>query len=140
MNWTYNCALDYPIGHNFVYSDLSFILLAEISERVTKKPINVYAKELFESMGMYNSTYLPNLEKELHRIAPTEYSCKLLFIQLIEGKWLEVLFTILLLTFSEELLVMQDFSQWSKIFKPTCRFISTRGFIAMAQESTSRTL
>ena len=65
MNWTYNCALDYPIGHNFVYSDLSFILLAEISERVTKKPINVYAKELFESMGMYNSTYLPNLEKEL---------------------------------------------------------------------------
>lgn len=87
MNWIYNCALDYPVGHNFVYSDISFILLAEISERVTKKPVNVYAKELFEWMGMYNSTYLPDLERELHRIAPTEYSCKSLPTQPTGRKW-----------------------------------------------------
>lgn len=35
MDWTYNCSLSYPIGTKFVYSDLSFILLGEIVERVT---------------------------------------------------------------------------------------------------------
>lgn len=61
MHWTYNCSLSYPIGTKMVYSDLSFILLGEISERVTGKPLNVYTKELMQEMGMPNSTYLPNL-------------------------------------------------------------------------------
>jgi CubicO group peptidase (beta-lactamase class C family) len=34
MAWTYNCSLDYPIATKYVYSDLSFILLGEISERM----------------------------------------------------------------------------------------------------------
>ena len=37
MDWVHNCTLDYPIGTAFVYSDLSFILLGEITERVTGK-------------------------------------------------------------------------------------------------------
>jgi CubicO group peptidase (beta-lactamase class C family) len=36
MDWLYTCKLQYPIGTQYVYSDLSFILLAEIAERVMK--------------------------------------------------------------------------------------------------------
>jgi CubicO group peptidase (beta-lactamase class C family) len=42
-----------------VYSDLSFILLGIIVERVSGRPLDVYAKETFENMGLKNSTYLP---------------------------------------------------------------------------------
>ena len=45
MEWVYTCPLDYPIATKMVYSDLSFILLAEIAERVTQKSIDVLTKE-----------------------------------------------------------------------------------------------
>jgi CubicO group peptidase (beta-lactamase class C family) len=61
MDWTYNCTLDYPIATKFVYSDLSFILLGEIVERVTGKALEVYAKQMMMDMGMPNTTFLPNL-------------------------------------------------------------------------------
>lgn len=61
MDWTYNCTLDYPIATKFVYSDLSFILLGEIVERVTGKALEVYAKQMMMEMGMPNTTFLPNL-------------------------------------------------------------------------------
>ena len=77
MSWTYNCTLDYPIATKYVYSDLSFILLGEISERISRKRLEVYSKELMEMMGMPNSTYLPNNDQLLYRIAPAEYSCTL---------------------------------------------------------------
>lgn len=40
MDYIYNCKLDYPVGTKYVYSDLSFILLGEIAERVLKKPLD----------------------------------------------------------------------------------------------------
>jgi CubicO group peptidase (beta-lactamase class C family) len=36
MDWLYNCTLNYPIGTKYIYSDLSFILLGEIAERIMK--------------------------------------------------------------------------------------------------------
>jgi len=44
MTWTYNCTLNYPIGTKMVYSDLSFILLGEICERVIGKNLDIYTK------------------------------------------------------------------------------------------------
>lgn len=70
MTWTYNCSLNYPIATKFIYSDLSFILLGEISERVSKKSLEDYSKELMVQMGMPNSSFLPDLDSLLHRIAP----------------------------------------------------------------------
>lgn len=61
MKFIYNCKLDYQIATKFVYSDLSFITLGEISERITGIPLEVYAKSLMMKMGMPNSTFLPNL-------------------------------------------------------------------------------
>lgn len=58
-----------------VYSDLSFILLGIIVERVSQKPLELYSKETFQKMGLTNSTYLPAEETKIN-IAPTEFSCK----------------------------------------------------------------
>ena len=81
MLWLYNCTLDYPIATKMVYSDLSFILLAEICERVTSKSIDRFAFERVQLMGMPNTTYLPDLTKELYRIAPTEFDSKVFMMK-----------------------------------------------------------
>ena len=44
MDWIYNCKLDAPIGSQFVYSDISFILLGEIVERVSGTTLNENVK------------------------------------------------------------------------------------------------
>lgn len=44
MEWLYKCKLDYPIATKFVYSDLSFILLGEIAERVSGQKLEDFAK------------------------------------------------------------------------------------------------
>lgn len=44
MDWLYNCKLNYTIGTQFVYSDLSFILLGEIAERVLGGPLDELVK------------------------------------------------------------------------------------------------
>jgi CubicO group peptidase (beta-lactamase class C family) len=74
MEFIYNCELDYPIGSMYNYSDLGFILLAEIAERVIGGPLEDYSKILLERIGLVNSTFLPDLNEILYRIAPTEYS------------------------------------------------------------------
>jgi len=79
INWTYNCTLTYPIGTKMVYSDLSFILLGILVERLSGKTLDVYARETFEKMGLYNSSYLPS-DGLKPNIAPTEFSCMFLVI------------------------------------------------------------
>jgi CubicO group peptidase (beta-lactamase class C family) len=44
MDFLYSCKLDYPIGTKFVYSDLSFILLAEIAERRMGAPLDDFVR------------------------------------------------------------------------------------------------
>ena len=61
-----------PPGVRFVYSDINFILLAEIVHRLTGKMLNVYAREnIFEPLGMHETMFLPPASLS-PRIAPTE--------------------------------------------------------------------
>ncbi|WP_234571932.1 glycoside hydrolase family 3 N-terminal domain-containing protein [Rhodohalobacter sp. 614A] len=62
-------------GEEYVYSDLGFILLAEIIEEVSGKRIDEYVQdEFFEPMGMTSTTYNPEHLGRLltNRIPPTE--------------------------------------------------------------------
>jgi uncharacterized protein YbbC (DUF1343 family)/CubicO group peptidase (beta-lactamase class C family) len=61
-----------PPGVRFVYSDINFILLAEIVHRITRKMLNEYARDnIFEPLGMHETMFLPPASL-LPRIAPTE--------------------------------------------------------------------
>lgn len=64
-----------PPGEEYIYSDLGFILLAEIIEEVTGKRIDQYLQdEFYEPMDMRSTTFNP-LEKGAdftQRIPPTE--------------------------------------------------------------------
>jgi len=61
-----------PPGVRFVYSDINFILLAEIVHRLSGKMLNDYARENFyEPLGMHETMFLPQ-DSLRPRIAPTE--------------------------------------------------------------------
>ena len=64
--------LDYTPRSKMSYSDLGVLLLGEILERITGKPLDVLARqELFEPLGMDETLFQP--PASLHaRIAPTE--------------------------------------------------------------------
>ncbi|HSF13933.1 MAG TPA: glycoside hydrolase family 3 N-terminal domain-containing protein [Vicinamibacteria bacterium] len=64
--------LDYPPRSKTVYSDLGILLLGEILERITGKPLDALARdEIFAPLGMDEAMYLPP-PSLLTRIAPTE--------------------------------------------------------------------
>lgn len=64
--------LSYEPDTAVIYSDLGFMLLMEIIERVTTQTLNNYAQnQLFKPLSMNNTCYLPCFERE--RYAPTEY-------------------------------------------------------------------
>ncbi|GAC1678545.1 MAG: glycoside hydrolase family 3 N-terminal domain-containing protein [Candidatus Acidiferrum sp.] len=77
--------LEYEPGTKAVYSDLGIILMAEIVERLTGRPLDELAKEyLFRPIGMKNTSYKP--AKNLWtRIAPTEFD-KELRKRLVQGE------------------------------------------------------
>ena len=56
-----------------VYSDLSFILLGVLVERLSGRLLENYAKEIFVNMGNSDSTFLPD-QGLIFNIAPTEFS------------------------------------------------------------------
>ncbi len=58
-------------GCAYRYSDINFILLGEIVERITMRPLSLYAQEsVFGPLGMTDTGFRPADEK-LARIAPT---------------------------------------------------------------------
>jgi CubicO group peptidase (beta-lactamase class C family) len=64
--------LDSAPGTEFQYSDINFILLGEIVRRVTKTPLEMFARhEIFAPLQMIDTGFLPP-PGELPRIAPTE--------------------------------------------------------------------
>jgi beta-N-acetylhexosaminidase len=64
--------LDYEPGTKEVYSDLGIILMAEIIERLTGKPLDVLAREyIFSPLAMSDTMYTPP-KKIWQTIAPTE--------------------------------------------------------------------
>jgi SSS family transporter len=59
-------------GTIFRYSDINFILLGELVERLSGQPLNVFCqRELFTPWRMHDTQFLPPVEW-LPRIAPTE--------------------------------------------------------------------
>lgn len=72
INSIYSSSLDYPLGSKMVYSDLGFITLAKIVEKVTKKSFDVFCtEEIFKPLGMKDTKFNPN-KSNLTKIAPTE--------------------------------------------------------------------
>ena len=61
-----------PPGERIVYSDVNFILLGEIVQRVSGMPLDQFAQEhVFKPLGMHDSMYHPG-PKMQPRIAPTD--------------------------------------------------------------------
>lgn len=59
-------------GHEFIYSDVGFITLGKLVERVSKKPLQEFAQEtIFGPLGMADTGFLPG-EAQRARAAPTE--------------------------------------------------------------------
>jgi len=62
--------LSYPSGSKVIYSDLGFILLGLVIEKITGSSLAEYAhKAIFGPLGMKDTSYHPDPE----RTAPTEY-------------------------------------------------------------------
>jgi beta-glucosidase-like glycosyl hydrolase/CubicO group peptidase (beta-lactamase class C family) len=69
--------LEYEPGTKVVYSDLGIILMAEIIQRLTGKPLDVLANEnIFGPLGMNHSMYNPP-KAIWPEIAPTEFDSQL---------------------------------------------------------------
>ncbi len=66
-----NIGLEYETGKNFVYSDLNFITLGLVVEKITGSSLADYCNlEIFEPLNMKNTMFTPSDSKH---IAPTEY-------------------------------------------------------------------
>jgi uncharacterized protein YbbC (DUF1343 family) len=62
-----------PPGAYFRYSDINFIVLGELVERLSNMPLDKYADaHIFQPLGMTNTRFVPPPDW-LPRIAPTEY-------------------------------------------------------------------
>ena len=62
-----------PPGARFVYSDINFITLGALVERVTGTPLNEYAAEhIFKPLKMTHTQFLPP-RAWMRKIAPTQY-------------------------------------------------------------------
>jgi uncharacterized protein YbbC (DUF1343 family)/CubicO group peptidase (beta-lactamase class C family) len=59
-------------GERFVYSDVGYIVLGELVEKISGQPLDVFAREnLFEPLGMRDTTFNPS-PALASRTAPTE--------------------------------------------------------------------
>lgn len=74
IDYIITCKLENPVGTEFVYSDLSFILLGEIVEKITKKALVDYIHEIhYSQMTMRNTLFNPN-STMIPFIPPTEFN------------------------------------------------------------------
>lgn len=63
--------LEAPPGTRFKYSDVGFIVLGEVVEKITEMPLDAFAKKnVFDPLKMPDTTFLPG-EALRKRIAPT---------------------------------------------------------------------
>ncbi|WP_338332933.1 serine hydrolase domain-containing protein [Acetobacter sp. LMG 32666] len=68
-----NSAPQTPPGEKFVYSDLNFITLGLIVERLSGQSLALYATEhILKPLGLHTSFFLPSPEQQLN-IAPTQF-------------------------------------------------------------------
>lgn len=65
--------LIHPAGESFLYSDVNFIVLAHLVERISGQRFDAYAQaHLFKPLKMKNTFFTPSVVLR-DRIAPTEY-------------------------------------------------------------------
>lgn len=63
------CELD---GKRYVYSDLGFVLLQQVVEKVTELPMDLYlAREFYAPMGLQRTMFLPLTKFTKAEIMPT---------------------------------------------------------------------
>lgn len=63
----------YPPGARFLYSDINFIALGFLVEKLSDKSLDAYTRDhIFQPLGMVNTRFLPPADWS-SRIAPTEY-------------------------------------------------------------------
>ncbi len=68
-----NATLYGPPGVTFKYSDVNFITLGALVEKISGEPLEVYAqRHIFDPLGMTHTRYLPGREW-ISQIAPTAY-------------------------------------------------------------------
>src|SRR5579883_1783853 len=61
-----------PPGSKFIYSDVGFIVLGELVERISGEPLDVFARtRIFEPLGLRDTGFRPD-EAHAARAAPTE--------------------------------------------------------------------
>jgi CubicO group peptidase (beta-lactamase class C family) len=66
--------LVYPVGKIRKYSDLGFILLGEIVEKVSGMPLNEFdSLNIFQPLGMYHTTYNPLAAGRFKKFAATSH-------------------------------------------------------------------
>jgi CubicO group peptidase (beta-lactamase class C family) len=79
----YDFDLINPVGEKVVYSDIGFILLGLIIEKITGKTMDENAKEkIFKPLNMDDSSYHPDKD----RCAPTEFRNDEVFQGLLQGQ------------------------------------------------------
>lgn len=64
---------DHPAGVSFVYSDINFITMGALVEKLSGMPLNEYVlKYVFDPLGMHHTSFLPPASWR-DEIAPTQY-------------------------------------------------------------------
>ncbi len=82
LNKVFSFDLEYPTGKNVVYSDIGFIILGIIVEKLSKKTLNEFAKEIiFRPLKMKDTSFFPDKS----RSAPTEYRNDEVYTGLLKG-------------------------------------------------------
>ena len=72
LDTVFGCQLIYSPGDSMVYSDLGFITLGKVVEKITGMPLDEYVRQtFFQPLGMNNTGFTPT-EAIFSRIAPTE--------------------------------------------------------------------
>ncbi len=79
---TFEADLINPVGERIVYSDIGYIILGLIVEKLSSKKISEYADEvIFRPLGMKDTSYHPDKK----RTAPTEYRDDLVYKGFLQG-------------------------------------------------------
>lgn len=72
MKKIYALKLSNPVGAKFVYSDVNFILLGDLVQRISGHSVHAFSQQqVFDPLSMRDTGYLPREELRL-RAAPTE--------------------------------------------------------------------
>ncbi len=74
LKWIYNSKLVYKTGDSTLYSDLGFIVLGKIVEKISKISLDEFCKKnIFQKLEMKNTMFVPkSYSKKNENIAPTE--------------------------------------------------------------------